>query len=198
MFRLLYRILDTPFGYWFNQLFGAPTIRRYRSLARTYVPQAPERRLLEIGCGLGNARSWFVADYTGVDINARYIEYARRRHSGTFLVVDAGGMNFAPGSFDDVVSIATGHHLTDEQLGAMVDSALAVAGNLHLIDAILPISPNHRFKRWFFQQDRGRHARSFEQLQALVGRHSHIDTYRLLPGPLHDVCYIRASRGDAH
>jgi SAM-dependent methyltransferase len=197
MFRLFYQMLDTPFGYWFTQLFGRPTISRYRLLVRTYIPQAPERRLLEVGCGIGNSRGWFVGDYTGVDINPDYIERARREIGGNFLVMNAGEMTFEPGTFDDVVSIATGHHLTDDQLGSMVDSALVVAGSLHLIDSILPISPNHRFKRWLFQKDRGRYVRTFDELQALVGRHAHIDTYKLVQGPLHDVCYIRASRGDS-
>ena len=39
--------------------------------------------------------------------------------------MDAGQMTFSPGEFDDAVSIATAHHLTDDQLAAMVRSASA-------------------------------------------------------------------------
>ncbi len=76
-------------------------------------------------------------------------------------------MTFSPGEFDDAVSIATAHHLTDDQLAAMVRSATAAAATLHVIDAILRISPVSLFKTALFRMDRGRHVRTFEQLRKL-------------------------------
>jgi hypothetical protein len=42
--------------------------------------------------------------------------------------------------------------------------------------------------------DRGRHVRTFQQLRAIVARHARVDASEAMHGPLHDVCYIRASR----
>src|SRR5262245_56082737 len=158
--------------YSLTQLFGLPTIRRYRALVRQHIPQDPRRRILEIGCGVGSARPLFTSDYTGIDINPDYIEKARRKLDGRFYVMDAAQMPFEPNAFDDAISIATAHHLTDEQLSAMVSKAVTVASCVHLIDAILPISPNSWLKNVLFRMDRGRHVRTFDPLRGIEPRNS--------------------------
>jgi len=194
MLAAFHRLQDTARGYRFTQLLGRPTIQRYRSLVADHVPQDARRRVLEIGCGVGSSRPLFQGDYTGIDINPDYIRRAQRTLTGTFMVMDASRMPFAPGSFDDAVSIATGHHLSDEQLAGMVRQATRAASCLHVIDAILPVSPKDWFKWALFRADRGRHVRSFEQLHAIVDRNARIEFHEIREGPLHDVGYIRATR----
>lgn len=194
MLRAFHNLQETARGYSLTQLLGRPTINRYRSFVFTHVPQGPTRRILEIGCGVGSSRPWFQGIYTGIDINPEYIARARASFSGEFRVMDAGHVTFSPGEFDDAVSIATAHHLTDGQVAAMVKSTTTAASSLHLIDAILPISPASLFKTALFRMDRGRYVRTFEQLRSLVGRHARVEFSEAVEGPLHDVCYIRASR----
>jgi SAM-dependent methyltransferase len=194
MLRFLYLLLDTARGYRLTQLLGLPTIRRYESLVREHIPQDPSRRILEIGCGVGSARGWFASNYTGIDINPDYIRRARREVADDFHVMDAAQMSFGSNTFDDAISIATAHHLTDEQLSLMVAKAVTVASNLHIIDAILPISPKRWLKKILFQMDRGQHVRTFDELRDIVSRNAQVSAVQLVEGPLHDVCYIRASR----
>jgi SAM-dependent methyltransferase len=194
LLRAFHNLQDTARGYSLTQLLGGPTIRRYHAFVRAHIPQDPVRRMLEIGCGVGSARPWFGGNYTGIDINPEYIARAKKSFSGDFRVMDAGQMTFSPGEFDDAVSIATAHHLTDDQLAAMVRSATAAAATLHVIDAILPISPASLFKTALFRMDRGRHVRTFEQLRSFVDRHARVEFSEAAEGPLHDVCYIRALR----
>jgi SAM-dependent methyltransferase len=194
MLRSFHRLQESARGYSLTQVFGFPTIRRYRALVRRHVPQDPGRRILEIGCGVGSARPLFTSDYTGIDINPDYIEKARRKLSGRFDVMDAAQMPFEPDTFDDAISIATTHHLTDEQLSAMISKAATVASCLHIVDAILPISPNNWFKSALFRMDRGRYPRTFDQLREIVSRNARVKYHQVVEGPLHDVCYIRASR----
>jgi hypothetical protein len=78
----------------------------------------------------------------------------------------------------------------------MVCKAVTVASCVHIIDAILPISPNSWLKNILFRMDRGRYVRTFDQLRGIVGRNARIEYQQLVEGPLHDVCYIRASRPD--
>jgi SAM-dependent methyltransferase len=151
MLRFFYLLLDTARGYRLAQVLGLPTIRRYRSLVREHVPRDPSRRVLEIGCGVGAAREWFADDYTGIDINPDYIRRARREVAGNFHVMDAAQMSFGSDAFDDAVSTATAHHLTDEQLSSMITKATSVASNLHIIDAFLPISPKQRLEKPCFR-----------------------------------------------
>jgi SAM-dependent methyltransferase len=196
MLRLFHRLMDVGWIFRLAQLFGRPTVRRYESLVRKHVPRGTDRRILEIGCGFGASRPLFAGDYTGIDINPDYIRIARRTLSGTFEVMDASRLSFVPGSFDDAVSIATGHHLNDEQLAAMVRQATRIATTLHIVDSILPVSPSAYFKRALFRMDRGRHVRSFDALRAIVASSAQVRESEVLTGPLHDVCYIRATPGE--
>ena len=194
MLRLFHRLMDIGWVYRLAQLFGRPTVRRYDLLVRNHVPQGSDRRVLEIGCGVGSSRPLFAADYTGIDINADYIRMARQMLSGEFHVMDAARMSFEPDSFDDAVSVATGHHLSDGQLASMIRTATTVASTLHIIDSILPVSSGSPFKTALFRMDRGRYVRTFDELRSLVGENGRIHCHEILKGPLHDVCYIRASR----
>jgi SAM-dependent methyltransferase len=193
MLRLFHRLMDVGWFFRLAQMFGRPTVRRYETLIRKHVPRAADRRILEIGCGIGASRPLFAGDYTGIDINPDYIRIARQTLSGTFEIMDASQLAFGPDSFDDAVSIATGHHLSDDQLAAMVRQATSVAATLHIIDSILPVSPSAHFKRALFRMDRGRHVRTFDQLRAVVTRNAQIHESEVLTGPLHDVCYICAT-----
>lgn len=194
MIRLFHRLVETPWIYSLTQMLGRPTVERYHAFVRKYVPQEKGRRVLEIGCGTGSARPLFAGDYTGIDINPGYIGQAQRNFAGTFQTMDAGALPFAPKSFDDAVTIATCHHLSDLQLASMVAKAVTVAGHLHIIDAILPLSARSVFKRAWFRMDRGQFVRTFEQLSKIVGDNADIDFRDVVEGPLHDVAYIRASR----
>jgi len=194
LLRLFHQLMDIGWVYRLAQLFGRPTIRRYQILVRKHVPQGADRRLLEIGCGIGSSRPLFEADYTGIDVNSDYIRIARQTLDGKFHVMDASQMSFAPSSFDDAVSIATGHHLSDDQLASMIRKATSIASTLHIIDSILPISPQAHFKTRLFRLDRGQYVRTFAELCDIVGRNAQLQFDEILEGPLHDVCYLRVSR----
>lgn len=83
---------------------------------------APGAKVLEIGCGTGLfARAAASAGYevTALDISMRMLEYleskARNIASGSIKTVHGGflSMDFAPGTFDTVVSSLALHHLPD-------------------------------------------------------------------------------------
>jgi SAM-dependent methyltransferase len=194
MLGTVYRLLETAQGYSISQVLGFPTLRRYRALVLKHVVQDASRRVLEIGCGVGSARQLFASNYTGIDINADYINRARRNFSGRFCVVDAAQMPFGPNAFDDAICIATTHHLTDEQLSAMIRKGTDVASCLHIVDAILPLSASSWFKNALFRMDRGRYARTLDRLREIVILNSRLEFCEAVKGPLHDVCYIRLSR----
>jgi SAM-dependent methyltransferase len=73
----------------------------------------PERRVLEIGCGIGRfqrALAGRVAGITGIDISPRMIEAAGRRCAGlpNVTLIETSGRDlsaFAAGSFDAVLAI---------------------------------------------------------------------------------------------
>jgi SAM-dependent methyltransferase len=192
--RSLHSAMEIASFYAVNQWLGRPTTDRFRRLIREFVGDTASHRVLDLGCGIGNYRDLFAGEYVGVDINPDYIAYARARFSDRFEVMDAAQLSFVGETFDDVVTIATTHHLSDEQFVEMVRGTLGFlrpGGALHIIDAILPVSPNVMFKTFWFRMDRGRYARRIREMTQLVARAGRVVVQQILTGPLHDTAYIR-------
>ena len=58
-------------------------------------------------------------NYTGIDLNSNYIEYANKNYRGTFEVQDARALAFAEDSFDDVLVYGLLHHLEDDDVSSV-------------------------------------------------------------------------------
>lgn len=193
--KALERLLELPAVYDLNQFIGQPTVRRYTQLLTEEVPLGEGGHVLDLGCGTGATRRLIPGRYVGIDINPDYIASAKRiRSGGEFIAMDATKLSFPDASFDQVISVATTHHLDAEQLEAMVLEALRVVrpgGAFHIIDAILPVSTRDRAKEMFFRMDRGRFPRKLEHLVATVSCAADVARTRVLRGPMHDVAYLK-------
>lgn len=194
----VYRVLEHASGYALAQVLARPTTDRFRELIRKQVHAKPGEKLLDVGCGTGNYRGSFGCEYFGVDINPDYIEKARSHLDGRFAVMDCTRLDFESGTFDHVITIATTHHLTDDELVRVVREARRVcksSGRVHVLDAILPVTPNFTFKRIWFGLDRGRYPREYEHLCDLVAKAGPISSREVIAGPMHDVAYIGVTPG---
>ena len=193
----IYKLLELSGAYALNQRIGKPTTDRFRRLVARNVSMPHAGRILDLGCGIGNYRDSFIGDYYGIDIHAEYIEQARTRLNGRFAVMDCTKLNFSDGFFDNVVTIATTHHLDDVQFVQMVQESLRVctsAGRLHVVDAILPVTPSFVFKRLWFSMDRGAFPRRLEHMLQLAEAAGFVTHHEINPGPLHDTAYIQIAR----
>ena len=198
--NFIHKMLEVPTVYHINQQIARSTTNRFRKLMMTNLPSSPGRRVLDLGCGLGAYRDCFSQNYTGIDINPAYLERARLTGPGRFECMDCTDLQFPESSFDDVVTIATTHHLDDVQVIKMTQEALRVCephGHLHIIDAILPVSENFTFKTFWFRLDRGRFPRELSHLLMLARRAGNLVHHEVLTGPLHDTVYIRVGRASA-
>ncbi len=188
-----YRFLDAPEIYALNQRVARPTTGRARHLVEANV-RSDGRLILDSGCGIGNYRESFRGPYVGIDINPRYIDAARKRYPDRFEVMDCTDLKFPDSSFDEVVTIATTHHLDNDGLARMVQEALRVlrpGGHLHIVDAVLPTSSWALFKQAWFRLDRGAFPRPLSTLVGLVASCGHVSRQDTLDGPLHDIAYLR-------
>lgn len=102
-------------------------VEQHRYDKEWHIPDAAgfsktkNRRVLEIGCGLGTDGAQFAkagADYTGVDLTEAAVDLSRRRFElfnlpGTFRVADAEKLDFPDNSFDIVYSHGVLHHTPD-------------------------------------------------------------------------------------
>ena len=72
-------------------------------------------------------------DYVGVDLNARYIDHARKTRKGAFIVSDARHVDLPDGRFDQILIFGLLHHLSDDDVRAVLAECrrLLVPGRAH-------------------------------------------------------------------
>jgi SAM-dependent methyltransferase len=132
------------------------------------------RRVLDVGCGPGtNAPRFAEAEYVGVDINQRYLQIARSRHSGRFVEADLVTADLASlGKFDTILVNSFLHHLPDDAVRRILqqlERLLDPDGRVHLLELVLP--EQHSIPRLMARLDRGRFARPLAAWHRLFESH---------------------------
>jgi SAM-dependent methyltransferase len=134
------RILDNPLSY---RLWQAPfadaklaPLLRHNDLARS-------GRALDVGCGPGtNADRFRGADYVGIDLNPRYIDFATRKYGRDFRVADATRFTAVPGErFDFILVNSFLHHIGDDDVRRLLShlaTLLNPGGHIHVLELLLP------------------------------------------------------------
>lgn len=156
------------------RLWQAPFATRKLAplLARPDIGRA--RRVLDVGCGPGtNTEQFTGADYVGIDWNADYISYAKRRYGREFVVADVVSYEPPSGSlFDFILVNSLLHHIDDpgtHALLAKLSALLVPGGHVHILDLVLPdrMGVARALARW----DRGGFARRLEAWRTIFGEH---------------------------
>jgi SAM-dependent methyltransferase len=165
-------LFDNPTVFALSQRLIPFTPMVCEDLIRRQIVAPAGAKVLDIGCGVGSHRRFFPgAEYVGIDINSDYVTRATRLHGGDFRTMDATRLEFRDASFDLTLCVAAFHHLSDEQASAAIRESFRVVkpgGMVHIIDAVLPADPEAWFKRWFFNNDRGRFQRTEDQMRDLA------------------------------
>lgn len=101
--------------------------KKERELIARVFNKFENKKILDIGCGTGEfSRMFQGAQYTGIDISPDYIQFAKRRKSGEFSVMDATNLSFQDNFFDGVLVMAILHHLPDEDAKKVLEGAKRV------------------------------------------------------------------------
>ena len=208
--RLL-ALLDHPAIFNLSQLAISGGQRATKRWARAWLDARADERILDVCCGTGEFCQMINDDtrrlpgmthegagrraqgnegrveYLGIDLNPRYIEYARRRYGQgariAFRTLDATRLDLPPGSFDRALFVNSLHHFPDgPNRGILREVArvLRPGGRLVMIDMV----GDHpgRLQRFFLDRDRGEHLRPLAAQIALVAeaftieRHATFDT----------------------
>jgi len=129
-------------------------------------------RVLDVGCGPGTNTQYFAhGDYIGIDMNAKYIEDARRRFGRTFIVADVTRYSVTPSErFDFILLNSLLHHIDSsgvQGLLAQLAGLLTKDGHIHIVDLVLPERAS--VARFLARADRGKYARPLLKWRAIFG-----------------------------
>lgn len=73
-----------------------------------------EGLILDLGCGTGHFSSQFSNEnYIGVDLNCRYLKYAKQNHKKHFINCNGTNLCFKSETFNHILVIGLFHHLDD-------------------------------------------------------------------------------------
>ena len=118
---IIEKLSDYPAFFLFCRGVLEGNFRVIRQTIRTHLEPSPERKVLDVACGPGAFSDLFPAgSYSGIDLNPKYIAYARTKYHGRFEVQDATKIDFPENSFDDVLVYGLLHHLSDEDVDAVL------------------------------------------------------------------------------
>ncbi len=131
------------------------------------------QRVLDLGCGPGtNTHHFDGADYLGVDISERSINYARRRHQRDFLVADiTKGFEVEKG-FDFILVNSLLHHIdtaATRRILSHLGTLLSDEGHVHILELVSPAAPS--IPRLLARWDRGDFPRPPAEWQELFEEH---------------------------
>lgn len=127
--------------------------------------------ILDLGCGPGNSSKIFLdSDYTGIDINPRYISRARRRYPGMkFIVADLTEFQLDD-KYDVILINSFLHHLNtpdSEKILRQAAAGLSEEGRIILQEPIRPW-PDQVWQRMIMRLDRGDYFRSLTEWRRLT------------------------------
>lgn len=116
-------------------------------------PDAP-RRVLDLGCGLGNSVDLFRrhnpdVDWVGVDIADSQEALQRRRTDATFVTYDGDRVPYSDRSFDLVYSRQVLEHVPDP-LGHLREIARVLRSGGTFIGSTSQLEPYHSMSYWNF------------------------------------------------
>lgn len=145
---------------------------------------ARARRVLDVGCGPGTNTALFAhAEYLGVDINSKYIAYARRKYKREFAVADVSSYDQSPADGYDLVLVNSFlHHLDTLDCSKILQRLatwLSADGYIHLLELVLP--EDRSTSQFLARADRGKFVRPIGEWRKLFEDHLEIAVFEPYP-----------------
>jgi ubiquinone/menaquinone biosynthesis C-methylase UbiE len=145
--------------------------RHIRALVRRELRLGQGRRTLELACGPGTFFDLFAGEQAvGVDLNARYIAYAKAHYPGTFIHGDARKLDLPEKSFDQILIFGLLHHLADEDARAVLSECARLVtddGRVLVIEDIPAVSSLNLVGHLIHAAENGHHIRKADEYRAL-------------------------------
>ena len=184
------RISDHPVLFIVLRSILENDFKSIRAVIRRRLRVRQGLRTLDLGCGPGAFADLFSrGDYVGVDMNARYIEHARKHRKGAFVVGDARKVDLPDGRFDQILIFGLLHHLPDEDVRAVLSECrrmLVPGGRLLAIEDIPAISRMNLIGHLIHRVENGEHIRKVEEYRELYAGAARIERETVLQSGICD------------
>ena len=187
---LVQKISDHPVLFIFLRGILENDFRAIRSTIRRELDLRPGVRTLDLGCGPGAFADLFEdGDYVGVDLNARYIDHARRTRKGAFLVGDARRVELPDHRFDQILVFGLLHHLPDEDVRAVMAECrrlLVPGGHLLAIEDVPTLSRLNLVGHLIHRVENGEFIRPVEGYRRLYAEAARVERELVLQSGICD------------
>ncbi len=184
------RISDHPVLFIVLRSILENDFKAIRAVIRERLRVRQGLRTLDLGCGPGAFADLFAGDdYVGVDLNARYIDHARKTRQGAFIVGDARKVELPDGRFDQILIFGLLHHLSDDDVRAVLAEArrmLVPGGRMLVIEDIPAISRLNLIGHLIHNVENGEHIRPPAQYRRLYVEAARIETEEILQSGICD------------
>jgi SAM-dependent methyltransferase len=145
-----------------QRLAGA---RRISRRIRPLLAEADGTLVLDSGAGTGNFEALLPrsARYLWLDTDSRKLARFRRKSRAPAILGDATRLPLRDRSVDWALAVGMSHHLSDDELGRMLDELRRVVRErLFFLDAVVTPAVTSRL---LWRYDRGRHPRTADLLR---------------------------------
>lgn len=171
MKRYINKIWEVPFFYKLLQTTlaggGHAVIKSY---LLSKIPKSA-KKILDQGCGTGEYSLLFGEKYTGLDYDRNYINDAKKKYPGKFIIASADKMPFKDNSFDVVFAVGLHHHLDDFQARKAFKESIRVTkkgGKVIIVDAMFPKESWNLLGYFLRKMDRGGNVRALNSTLKLI------------------------------
>ena len=188
--KIVERVSDHPVLFIFIRGILENDFKAIRGVIRRELRPGKGLRSLDLGCGPGAFADVFLGDdYFGVDLNARYIDHARKTRNGTFLVSDARKVDLPDQRFDQILIFGLLHHLSDEEVRAVLKEStrlLAPGGQILAIEDIPAVSKLNLIGHLIHNVENGEHIRPTEEYRRLYAEAARVEREEILQSGICD------------
>lgn len=150
------------------------------------------KKILDLGSGTGNFASFFASEnYLGVEINRKYIQYAKTKYPNhKFIQSDITQDTFPDIKFDVLLMVNVLHHLSDSQISKLISLLKVRYPKKEII--IIESYPYGFFSRLLKYLDAGENFREFSDLEKLLEKKIHKSKSKILYAPFRTYRYLMA------
>ena len=173
---IIEKLLEHPIIY---TIWQKPHDKKKAKIILKEINLKEATKILDVGCGPGiNSNIFKGKEYLGVDINAKYIDYCRKKFRGMdFRTLDIRTAKLEKVDFDWVLMSGFLHHISDKdvlKVFAGVKRNMKIRGRILVIDLLIP-SKSNILGGMFVALDRGHFPRKMEEFHYLFSKHFEVE-----------------------